>query len=40
MKKSVVKRVFSYGNETEQQEIIRFYGKREVDKILSIIELR
>ena len=33
MKKSIIKRVFSYGNEEEQDEIIRFYGKDEVDKI-------
>lgn len=40
MKNSVIKRVFSYGNAEEQEEITRFYGKKEVDKILSIIELR
>lgn len=40
MKRSIIQRVFSYGNETEQEEIIRFYGKNEVDKILSIIKLR
>ena len=33
MKKSIIKRVFSYGNEEEQDEIIRFYGKNEVHKI-------
>ena len=40
MKISVIKRVFSYGNKEEQEEIIRFYGKNEVDKILSTIKLR
>lgn len=30
MKVSVVKRVFAYGDKTEQDEIIRFYGKEEV----------
>ena len=33
MKIGVIKRVFSRGNEEEQNEIIRFYGKDEVDKI-------
>lgn len=33
MKISIVKRVFAYGNKTEQDEIIRFYGKDEVAKI-------
>lgn len=40
MKISVIKRIFSYGNKEEQEEIIRFYGKNEVDKILSKIKLR
>ena len=40
MKISVIKRIFSYGNKDEQEEIIRFYGKNEVDKILSKIKLR
>lgn len=40
MKKSIIQRIFSYGNEIEQEEITSFYGKNEVDKILSIIELR
>ena len=40
MKISVIKRIFSYGNKEEQEEIIRFYGKDEVDKILSKIRLR
>jgi addiction module HigA family antidote len=33
MKVSIVKRVFAYGNKTEQEEITRFYGKEEVSKI-------
>lgn len=33
MKIAVVKRVFAYGNKSEQDEIIRFYGKDEVEKI-------
>jgi addiction module HigA family antidote len=33
MKVSVIKRIFAYGNETEQEEITRFYGKDEVSKI-------
>ena len=33
MKIGVIKRVFSRGNEEERNEIIRFYGKDEVDKI-------
>jgi antitoxin HigA-1 len=33
MKIAIIKRIFSRGNEIEQQEIIRFYGKNEVDKI-------
>jgi hypothetical protein len=40
MKKSIVQRIFSYGDETEQEEIIRFYGKEEVYRILSIVTLR
>ena len=40
MKKSIIKRIFSYGNELEQEEIRNFYGSREVDKILSIVKLR
>ncbi|MFV5699164.1 HigA family addiction module antitoxin [Flavobacterium sp. ZT3R17] len=32
-KVAVVKRVFSRGTEIEQEEIIRFYGKEEVDRI-------
>ena len=40
MKNSIVQRVFSYGNEEEQKEIIRFYGKEEVDRILTIVKLR
>ena len=33
MKRAVITRVFEYGNEEEQQEIIRFYGKEEVEMI-------
>jgi addiction module HigA family antidote len=33
MKISIVKRIFAYGNKAEQDEIIRFYGKEEVEKI-------
>ena len=40
MKNSIIQRIFSYGNENEQEEITRFYGKKEVDKILSIVKLR
>ena len=40
MKKSIIKRIFSYGNELEQNEIRNFYGSNEVDKILSNIEVR
>lgn len=32
-KKFVIKRVFSYGSVEEQNEIIRFYGKEEVERI-------
>jgi plasmid maintenance system antidote protein VapI len=34
MKRGVIERIFSYGNEDEQKEIIRFYGKKEVDLLL------
>jgi addiction module HigA family antidote len=40
MKNSIIQRIFSYGDEKEQDEIIRFYGKKEVEKILSIVKLR
>lgn len=40
MKKSIIQRVFSYGNNKEKDEITRFYGKEEIENILSIIELR
>lgn len=33
MKRAVITRVFSYGNEAEQTEIIRFYGNDEVERI-------
>jgi plasmid maintenance system antidote protein VapI len=34
-KYTVVRRVFERGNEEEKNEMIRFYGKEEVDKILN-----
>ena len=40
MKKSIIQRVFSYGNEIEQEEIRRFYGKEDVDANLLTIKLR
>lgn len=40
MKFSIVQRIYSYGSEIEQEEITRFYGKNEVEKILSIVKLR
>jgi addiction module HigA family antidote len=33
MKISIIKRVLEYGNQKELEEITRFYGKSEVDKI-------
>jgi antitoxin HigA-1 len=33
MKISIIKRVLEYGNQKELEEITRFYGKNEVDKI-------
>ena len=33
MKRSVIERIFSYGEEEEQKEIIKFYGKERVDLI-------
>lgn len=35
MKRGVIERVFSYGNNDEQKEIIRFYSKNEVDSVLN-----
>lgn len=40
MKRSIIQRVFSYGNELEQKEITNFYGKDDVENMLSKIELR
>ena len=40
MKNSIIKRIYSYGNQSEQAEINRFYGKNEVERILSTIKLR
>ena len=34
MKRSVIERIFSYGDEFEQAEIVEFYGKSEVDLVL------
>lgn len=34
-KKSIVSRIFEYGNENEKQEILSFYGKDTVEKLLS-----
>lgn len=33
MKRAVITRVFAYGTKEEQEEIIRFYGEEEVEKI-------
>ena len=33
-RKAVIKRVFERGNATEQDEIVRFYGKQKVDNAL------
>lgn len=33
MKISIIKRILEYGNQKELEEITRFYGKSEVDKI-------
>lgn len=35
-KKSIIKRVFERGNEIEKNEIIRFYGKENINKSLDI----
>jgi antitoxin HigA-1 len=35
-KKSIIKRVFERGNETEKDEIIRFYGNEAVNKALNM----
>ena len=40
MKRSVIERIFSDGDEFEQVEIIKFYGKSEVDAILNKVTLR
>jgi len=32
---AIVKRVFERGNETEKDEIVRFYGQKKVNKILN-----
>jgi plasmid maintenance system antidote protein VapI len=33
-KKAVINRIFERGNEQEKEEIIRFYGKEEVDQVI------
>jgi hypothetical protein len=33
-KDAVIKRVFERGNDIEKKEILRFYGKRNVNRIL------
>jgi antitoxin HigA-1 len=33
MKRAVITRIFAYGNEIEKEEITRFYGKNNVEKI-------
>ena len=33
-KRSVIERIFEYGDEDERNEIIRFYGKQNVDEVL------
>ena len=40
MKRAIIQRVFSYGSDIEQEEIRKFYGENEVDKMLLTIELR
>lgn len=35
--KAVIKRVYERGNETEKNEILRFYGKEKVDHVLKSI---
>ncbi len=35
-KRAVINRVFERGNESEKNEIIRFYGKETVDSLLNI----
>ena len=34
----IIQRVFEYGNENEIKETIRYYGKRKITKVLSIIK--
>jgi antitoxin HigA-1 len=36
MKRAVISRVFTYGTKEEQEEIIRFYGKEEVEKMKTL----
>ncbi len=33
-KRAVIRRVFERGNEQEKEEIIRFYGQDEIDRVL------
>lgn len=37
-KEAVIKRVFERGNAKEKQEITRFYGKAEIDRVLMSLE--
>lgn len=36
-KRAIIKRVFERGNETEKNELIRYYGKKTVDSILNTL---
>lgn len=36
-KRAIIKRVFERGNDTEKNEIIRYYGKKTVDSILNTL---
>lgn len=40
MKRAIIHRIYSYGNENEQTEIKHFYGENEVEEILSKMKLR
>lgn len=39
-KEFVIKRIFSYGNNEEQEEILRFYGKEVVNQIIKFNPLK
>lgn len=36
-KRAIIKRVFERGNETEKNELIRYYGKKTIDTILNTL---